>query len=168
MDRMNLMLSFDELSVPKGEGTQTFLVTFLSCWLCLVIILVGYAVPSMEGGQAYYLSLAILASIYKGLSELWHSAHLGRKRVSSNPRMPKFSGFSQAKSSYLDGNFAIGHQNRETLIDNGQLSRADFGYFSSICLSYVCCRCEDSFITEHHCPHRFNRQFSFLQDIQQT
>ncbi|KAJ8426509.1 hypothetical protein Cgig2_013192 [Carnegiea gigantea] len=92
--------------------------------------------------------------------------------------MPKFSGFGQAKTFDLDEarelissgrgfcwNSAIRHRLKATLVDNGQLSRADFAYFASIRSSYVCCRCEDSFVMEHYYPHRFSRQFGFHQDI---
>jgi len=80
---------FDELGVPRCERTQTLRATFLLCWLCLFVLPVKDAgcirpgtfsvASSMEGGQAYCLSLAILASIYKGLGEICHSAHPGRK-----------------------------------------------------------------------------------------
>ncbi|KAJ8432645.1 LOW QUALITY PROTEIN: hypothetical protein Cgig2_011811 [Carnegiea gigantea] len=99
-------------------------------------------------------------------------------RVSTNLRMPKFSGFGRAKTFDLDEvrelissergfcwNSAIRHRLKATLVDNGQLSRADFAYFASIRSSYVCCRCDDSFVMEHYCPHRFSRQFGFHQDI---
>ena len=92
--------------------------------------------------------------------------------------MPNFSDSGQPKSFELDEarefisfgtsfcwNFAIRHQIKETHTNNNQLSRVDFAYFASICSSYVCCRCEDSFIVEHHCPNRFSRQSSFHQDI---
>jgi len=127
---------FHELDVPKGEHTETFLAAFLSCWLCLFILPVRdagcirpgtFLVPSsMERGQAYCLSSAILASIYRGLGEIYHSAHPGRKgghilwhflyawvakyfriydfddNVSSNQRMPKFSSFGRGKTFDLD------------------------------------------------------------------
>jgi len=58
--------------VPRGELTETFLPAFLSCWLCLFILPVKDAgcirpetflvASSMEGGQAYCLSLVILES----------------------------------------------------------------------------------------------------------
>ncbi|KAJ8436100.1 hypothetical protein Cgig2_011922 [Carnegiea gigantea] len=203
---------FDELGVPKGERTETFLAAFLSCWLCLFALPIRDAgcirpgtfsvASSMEGGQAYCLPSAILASIYRGLGEICRSAHPGRKgghipwhflyawvakyfrtydfddSVSTNLRMPKFSGFGRAKTFDLDEarelissgrgfcwNSAIRHRLKATLVDNGQLSRADFAYFASIRSSYVCCRCEDSFVIEHYCPHRFSRQFGFHQDI---
>ena len=75
--------------MPKGEHTETFLAAFLSCWLCLFILLVrddGRIRPrtfsvalSMEGGHAYCLSVAILVSIYRGLGEIYRFAHPGRK-----------------------------------------------------------------------------------------
>ncbi|KAJ8423648.1 hypothetical protein Cgig2_010635 [Carnegiea gigantea] len=123
----------------------------------------------MERGQTYGLSSAILTSIYRGLGQICCSTHMRRKgghipwhslcawvakyfrtydfddNVSSNLRMPKF--------------------NALTLIDNGQLSRADFAYFANIHLSYACCNCKDSFVMEHYCPHRFSRQFGFHQDV---
>ena len=99
-------------------------------------------------------------------------------QASSSLRMPKFSGFDRAKSFEPDEarelirsgtgfywNSAIRHLTKGILVDNGQLSRADFAYFASIRSSYVCCRCEDSFIMEYYCPHRFSRQFGFHQDI---
>ncbi|KAJ8442297.1 hypothetical protein Cgig2_011220 [Carnegiea gigantea] len=203
---------FDELGVPKGERTETFLTAFLSCWLCLFALPVRDAgcirpgtfsvASSMEGGQAYCLSSAILVSIYRGLGEICRSAHPGRKgghipwhflyawvakyfrtydfddNVSTNLRMPKFSGFGRAKIFYLNEahelvssgrgfcwNSAIRHRLKAALVDNGQLSRADFAYFASIRSSYVCCCCEDSFVIEHYCPHRSSRQFGFHQDI---
>ncbi|KAJ8435490.1 hypothetical protein Cgig2_033229 [Carnegiea gigantea] len=98
--------------------------------------------------------------------------------VSTNLRMPKFSGFGRAKPLDLNEarelissgrgfcwNSAIRHRLKAALVDNGQLSRADFTYFASIRSSYVCCRCEDSFVIEHYCSHRFSRQFGFHQDI---
>ncbi|KAJ8426173.1 hypothetical protein Cgig2_021027 [Carnegiea gigantea] len=203
---------FDELGVPKGERVETFLTAFLSCWLCLFALPVRDAggicpgnfsvASSMEGRQAYCLSSAILASIYRGLGEICRSAHPGRKgghipwhflyawvakyfrtydfddSVSTNLRMPKFSGFGRAKTFDLNEarelissgrgfcwNSAIRHRLKAALVDNGQLSWADFAYFASIRSSYVCCRCEDSFVIEHYCPHRFSRQFGFHQDI---
>ena len=63
---------FDELGVPKREHRKTFVTAFLSCWLCLFILPVKDAgcirpetflvASSMEGGQAYCLSLVILES----------------------------------------------------------------------------------------------------------
>jgi len=92
--------------------------------------------------------------------------------------MPKFSGVGPAKSFELDEarefisfgtgfcwNSTIGHQTKGMFIDNSQLSRADFAYLASIRSSYVCCRCEDTFIMEHYYPHSFIGQFGFLQDI---
>ncbi|KAJ8437814.1 hypothetical protein Cgig2_013430 [Carnegiea gigantea] len=127
---------FDELGVPKCKHKETFFAAFLSCWLCLFKLPLqdaGWIHPgtfivvlSMERGQAYFLSLAILASIYRGLGEICCSAHLGRKRgyipwyflyawvakyfqtydfddnVSSNLRIPKFSDFDRAKTFDLD------------------------------------------------------------------
>ncbi|KAJ8426367.1 hypothetical protein Cgig2_001893 [Carnegiea gigantea] len=127
---------FDELGVPKGDRIETFLGAILSCWLCLFVLLVrdvGYirlrtfsVASSMERGQAYCLSLAILASIYRGLWKICRSAHPGRKgghipwhflyawvakyfrtydfdsNVSSNQRMPKFRGFDRLKTFGLD------------------------------------------------------------------
>jgi len=59
--------------------------TFLSCWLCLFVLLVRDAgsihlgtfsvASSMEGGEAYSLSLAILACIYRDLGEIYRSTH---------------------------------------------------------------------------------------------
>ncbi|KAJ8434523.1 LOW QUALITY PROTEIN: hypothetical protein Cgig2_030146 [Carnegiea gigantea] len=111
--------------MPKGECTETFLTAFLSCWLCLFILPVRDAgcihsrtflvASSMERGQAYCLCSAIFAIIYRGLGEICRSTHPGRKRakyfrtydfddnVSSNLRMPKFSGFGRAKSFDLNG-----------------------------------------------------------------
>ncbi|KAJ8425953.1 hypothetical protein Cgig2_016233 [Carnegiea gigantea] len=200
---------FDELGVPKGERTETFLAAFLSCWLCLFALPIRDAgcihpgtfsvASSMEGGQAYCLPSAILTSIYRGLGEICRSAHPGRKGghipwhflyawvakyfrtydfddgVSANLRMPKFSDFGRAKTFDLDEarelissgrgfywNSAIRHRLKATLVDNGQLSRADFAYFASIRSSYVYCRCEDSFVQQtiwlssgHSCGHRF-------------
>ena len=92
--------------------------------------------------------------------------------------MPKSSGFGRAKSLELDEacefinssmgfywNSATRHWTTRILTDNGQPSRADFAYFASIRSSYVYCRCKDTFIKEHYCPHRFSRQFGFHQDI---
>jgi len=80
---------FGELGLPTGEHTETFLTTFLSCWLCLFMLPVrdaGCICPgtfsvasSMDGGQAYCLSSAILTSIYRGLGEICRFAHPGRK-----------------------------------------------------------------------------------------
>ena len=92
--------------------------------------------------------------------------------------MQKFSDFGRDKSFELDEarefinfgtsvscNSALRHLTRGILIVDGQLSRADLAYIVSIRSSYVCCRCEDSFIMEHYCPHRFSTQFGFHQDI---
>ncbi|KAJ8424351.1 hypothetical protein Cgig2_033470 [Carnegiea gigantea] len=160
---------FGKLGMPKGKHTETFLVAFLSYWLCLFILLVkdtSYiylgtfsVASSIERGQAYCLSSAILTIIYRGLSEICHSAHPGGKgghipwnflyawmtkyfrtydfddNVSSNLRMLKFSGFGRAKTFDLDG--------ARELISSGLL---EFHY-------------------KHHYPHRFSRQFGFYQDI---
>ncbi|KAJ8422461.1 hypothetical protein Cgig2_011973 [Carnegiea gigantea] len=91
--------------------------------------------------------------------------------------MPKFSGFGRAKTFDLDEarelissgrgfywNSAIRRRLKATLVDKGQLW-ANFAYFASIRSSYVCCRCEDSFVMEHYFPHRFSKQFGFHLDI---
>ncbi|KAJ8420734.1 hypothetical protein Cgig2_023006 [Carnegiea gigantea] len=95
--------------------------------------------------------------------------------VFTNLRMPKFSGFGRAKTFDLNEarelissgrgfcwNSAIRHRLKAALVDIGQLSRADFAYFASIRSSYVCCRCEDSFVQQtiwlssgHSRGHRF-------------
>jgi len=127
---------FEELEAPRGERTKTFLAAFLSCRLCLFVLSIRDAgcirpgtfsvASSMEGSQAYCLSSAILASIYRGLGEICRYMHPGRKgghipwhflyawiakyfqtydfddQVSSSLRMPKFSGFGRAKSFELD------------------------------------------------------------------
>jgi len=56
-----------------------------SCWLCLFILPVrevgcirpgNFSVASsVEGGQAYCLSSAILTSIYRGLGEIYYFVH---------------------------------------------------------------------------------------------
>lgn len=112
------------------------LLALLSCWLCLFILPVKNAgcihpgtfsvTSSMERGQAYCLSSAILASIYRGLGKICHSAHPGREgghilwhflyawvakyfrtykfddKVSSNLGLSKFSGFGWANLFDLD------------------------------------------------------------------
>ena len=68
---------FNELGVPIGEHTKTFLAAFVSCWLCLFVITVRDAAcihpgtisvaSSMEDGQAYCLSSAML----RAFVEVW-------------------------------------------------------------------------------------------------
>ena len=80
---------FDALEISIDRRENTYLAAFLSCWLCLFALPVRDAgcirpgtfsvASSMEGGQAYCLSSAILASIYRGLGEICRSAHPGRK-----------------------------------------------------------------------------------------
>ncbi|KAJ8432843.1 hypothetical protein Cgig2_024531 [Carnegiea gigantea] len=80
---------FDKLGVPKGEYAETLPAAFLLCWLCLFVLPVRDAtcihletfseVSSMKRDQAYCLSFAILASIYRGFGEICRSAHPARK-----------------------------------------------------------------------------------------
>jgi len=79
---------FDELGVAIGQRTETFLAAFLSCWLCTFILPVRdagcirpgtFSIASlMASGVGYCLPTAILASVYKGLSELSRSSHPSR------------------------------------------------------------------------------------------
>ncbi|KAJ8432750.1 hypothetical protein Cgig2_011673 [Carnegiea gigantea] len=117
----------------------------------------------------------------RSCTHLFKAYHILRQRFDHKPTIEEwiaFCGFGRTKTFDLDEarelissgrgfcwNSAIRHRLKATLVDNGQLSRADFAYFASIRLSYVCCRCEDSFVMEHYCPHRFSRQFGFHQDI---
>ncbi|KAJ8435535.1 hypothetical protein Cgig2_034106 [Carnegiea gigantea] len=58
---------FHELGLPKGEHTYTFLIAFLSCWLCLFTLLVRYprciglstflVASNMERSQAFVFLL---------------------------------------------------------------------------------------------------------------
>ncbi|KAJ8420953.1 hypothetical protein Cgig2_010782 [Carnegiea gigantea] len=166
--------AFDELGMPKGEQTETFLTAFLLCWLCLFLFPVKDAgcihpgtfsvASSMERGQAYCLSLAILASIYRALGKIYRFTHLGRKGAkyfwtydfNGNAKTFDLDGASELISSARGfyWNSDIRHRIKETLIDNGQLLPADFAYFASICSSYVYCRCEDIFVIEHYCFYR--------------
>ncbi|KAJ8440281.1 hypothetical protein Cgig2_031595 [Carnegiea gigantea] len=98
--------------------------------------------------------------------------------ASSNPSMAKFSGLGRAKSFQLEEaqeligsgrgfrwHSSIINRLKETLMDDGKLSRADFAYFVSIHLSFVSYHCEDNLIMEHYCPDRFSRYFGFYQDV---
>ncbi|KAJ8431891.1 hypothetical protein Cgig2_009958 [Carnegiea gigantea] len=203
---------FEELGVAIGQRTETFLAAFLSYWLCVFILPVmdasclrpgTFSVASfMASGVGYYLSTAILASIYKGLNEISCSSHPGRGEghfpahflyawlaknfdvyelvgeASSSPGMVKFSDIGQAKSFQLEEARELIHSGRgfcwhssiinrlrETLVDDGKLSRADFTYFVSIHSGFVTYRCEHSFVMEHYYPDRFSRQFGFCQDV---
>jgi len=92
--------------------------------------------------------------------------------------MVNFSGVGRAKSFQLEEareligsgrgfrwHSSIINRLKETLVDGGKLSRADFAYFVSIRSSFVSYRCEDGFVTEHYCPDRFSRQFGFHRDV---
>ncbi|KAJ8452599.1 hypothetical protein Cgig2_004935 [Carnegiea gigantea] len=98
--------------------------------------------------------------------------------ASSSPGMVKFSGLGQVKLFQLkEARELIGSRRgfhwhsstinrlKETLVDDGKLSRADFAYFVGIRSDFVSYRCEDSLVTEHYCLDRFSRQFGFHQDV---
>ncbi|KAJ8445794.1 LOW QUALITY PROTEIN: hypothetical protein Cgig2_027875 [Carnegiea gigantea] len=98
--------------------------------------------------------------------------------ASSSLGMVKFSGLDRAKSFQPEeawdligsGRGFCWHSSvinrlRETLVDDGKLSRADFTYFVSVRSSFVAYRCEDNLIMEHYCPDRFSRQYGFYQDV---
>ncbi|KAJ8435738.1 LOW QUALITY PROTEIN: hypothetical protein Cgig2_003160 [Carnegiea gigantea] len=86
-------------------------------------------------------------------------------KASSSLGMAKFSGIGQTKSFQLEEDreligsgrgfrwhSSIINSLKETLMDDGKLSRADFAYL-------------DSLVIEHYCPNRFNRQSGFYQDV---
>ena len=74
--------------MAKGQRTETFLATFLSCWLCIFILPVRdagcirpgtFSVASfMASGVGHCLPTAILASIYKVLNEISRSSYPGK------------------------------------------------------------------------------------------
>ncbi|KAJ8426961.1 hypothetical protein Cgig2_027685 [Carnegiea gigantea] len=106
----------------------------------------------MASGVGYCLPTVIFVSIYKGLNEISCFSHPSRGRgyfpahflytwlakssdtyelaghAFSSPGIVKFSGFSQAKSFQLE---------KETLLDDGKLSRVGFAFFVSIHSSFV-------------------------------
>ncbi|KAJ8433428.1 LOW QUALITY PROTEIN: hypothetical protein Cgig2_024764 [Carnegiea gigantea] len=112
---------FDELGMPKGEHTETFLATFLSCWLCMFILLhrtrkrpsilsfFGHprrhlqrswqnccsADPGRKGGHIQWHFL------YAWVAKYFQTYDFN-DNVSSNLGMPKFSGFGRAKIFDLD------------------------------------------------------------------
>lgn len=51
------------------------------------------------------------------------------------------------------------------IADNRELSSSWNDYFISFRSSYVTLRCDDHFVMEPYSPHRFNRQFGFVQDL---
>jgi len=129
-----------------------------------------FAHPGKRGHIPWYILYAWIAKYFR--------TYDFDDKVSSSLKMPKFNDFGRAKSFELDDarelissatgfywNSTIRQRTKGILIDNGQLSRANFAYFASIRSSYVCCHCKASFIIKHYCPHRFNRQFGFHQDI---
>ncbi|KAJ8438319.1 hypothetical protein Cgig2_013367 [Carnegiea gigantea] len=87
--------------------------------------------------------------------------------ASSSPGMVKFNGIGQAKSFQLEeareliasGRGFRWHSSinrlKETLVDDGKLSRADFAYFVSIRSGFLSYHCEHNFVMEHYCPDRF-------------
>ncbi|KAJ8438702.1 hypothetical protein Cgig2_011885 [Carnegiea gigantea] len=93
---------FDDLGMTKGQHTETFLATFLSCWLCTFILSVRDTscirpdtfndASFTVSGVRYCLLMAILASICKGLNEISHSSHPGRVKPSHfSSKRPKNS-----------------------------------------------------------------------------
>jgi len=92
--------------------------------------------------------------------------------------MVKFSGLNRTKSFQLKEarelicstkafcwHSSIINWLKETPKDKGKLSRIDFAYFVSICLSFISYKCEDNFVMEHCCLDQFSRQFGFHYDV---
>lgn len=51
------------------------------------------------------------------------------------------------------------------LVDDMHLAIRLFEYFTSLRSSYLTLRCEDLHIVEPYSPHRFSRQFGYVQDV---
>ena len=72
-------------------------------------------------------------------------------------KLSRFSLKRPGNSSILGGTFAGINRLKETLVDDGKLSRADFDCFVSIRSSFVSYCCEDNFVMEHYCHDQFSR-----------
>ncbi|KAJ8425241.1 hypothetical protein Cgig2_014340 [Carnegiea gigantea] len=104
----------------------------------------------ITSGVGYCLHTAVIASIYKGLNELSRSSHPAKNfdayelvgEASSSPGIVKFSGLGRTKSFQPEEarkligfgrgfcwHSSIINRLKETLVDDGKLSRADFAYF---------------------------------------
>ena len=79
---------FDQLGVKEDLRDETNLVAFLACWLCKFVLPLEngdiirpslFEVASMIAcGEEFSLAIPVLASIYKGLSDIVSSFELGK------------------------------------------------------------------------------------------
>ncbi|KAJ8425703.1 hypothetical protein Cgig2_018925 [Carnegiea gigantea] len=73
--------------VTTGEHTDTFLVDFISCWLCLFILDIGYICIGT------FLTASNITIDGPNVSKVCNPSD----KASTNPQVVKFSGFRQAK-----------------------------------------------------------------------
>ncbi|KAJ8438101.1 hypothetical protein Cgig2_015358 [Carnegiea gigantea] len=121
---------------------------------------ISYSSHPRRGG-GYFLAHFLYAWLAKNFD-----AYELAGEASSSSVIVKFSGLGQAKSFRLEEarelngfrrgfhwHSSIINRLKETLVDDGKLSRVNFTYFISIHSSFVSYHCEDNLIMEHYYPN---------------
>ncbi|KAH0737790.1 hypothetical protein KY290_036495 [Solanum tuberosum] len=174
----------------KHQKYETYLTTFLSCWLC------AFVIPSEEGnfiqpetfkmaslmasGRRVSLVVPVLASIYHGLNRISNSSQhtilllvdlLPQMVVCARESAAKFSDKDEARNRVHQGesivwNATILSRPHPTYyIDDGKAPELELAYFMSLRFNYLSLRRGGSFVIKPYSLHRFSHQFCFHQDI---
>ncbi|KAL2937172.1 3 4-dihydroxy-2-butanone 4-phosphate synthase [Bienertia sinuspersici] len=171
---------FNSLGI-KVEGSLeiTYVVAFLSCWLCVFVLPENenrlirpgtFEVAILiERGETYSIAIAVLASIYRGLND---PSPPGPLMVSiSGAQGSKF--FKDVKvlrvihkGSGAKVECTMLNKNKNIfLFNDDNLDHIQMSYLSSLRSGYVSLCYYDSFFIEPHLPYRFSMQYSFCQGI---
>ncbi|KAM1561246.1 hypothetical protein ACFX1Z_004395 [Malus domestica] len=216
--------AFKDLGVASEHLEESYLATFLACWLCKFVFPkdeVNFVRPrvfkvasKMAASESFSLAISVLANIYNGLGVVLNSAStedrvvvlpyhyvygwlgeyfgshfssstLDKSRLFSPtsvklaPLMTKYSGVffanglndlqAQALFRSYEGlkmyHLARVGLVRRCIMDHSYLRFSDLSYLISLRSGYVSLRQEDRCIVQPYSPHRFSRQFGFVQNV---
>ncbi|KAF3620020.1 hypothetical protein FXO38_32603 [Capsicum annuum] len=164
---------FVELGVEVSLREKTNLAFFLACWICKFVLPIkklDHICPSvfkiaslMAHGERFALPIPILASIYRGLTEITTSANIGTGDIIF-PIQYVYGWIG----AYFNFYYQARHYNgaRMCRITGERMVRSfDLSGARRLRSSNVTLRCDDHFVMEPYSPHRFSRQFGFVQDL---
>ncbi|PHT58326.1 hypothetical protein CQW23_00689 [Capsicum baccatum] len=117
----------------------------------------------MAHGERFALPIPILASIYRGLTEITTSTNLGTGDIIF-PIQYVYGWIGAYFNSYYQAHHYNG--SRICRIAGEKMARSfDLSGARRLRSSHVTLRCDDHFVMEIYSPHRFSRQFGFVQDL---
>ncbi|KAL2905019.1 Zona pellucida sperm-binding protein 3 receptor [Bienertia sinuspersici] len=182
---------FNSLGIEvEGRKETTYVAAFLSCWLCVFVLLQNEErlirpgtfeiTLLMARGETFSLPIPVLARIYRGLNVISRSPNPSYSGAdfaahylygwlalyfSTNHAVDPSPPGPLMGSGAKDGCTMLNKNKNILLFDDDNLDHIQMSYLSSLRSGYVCLRNYDSFFIELYLPYRFSWQFGFCQDI---